>query len=100
MGSSNMQKYWDSDLFCFGDGRICGVFLPLLRFVSTDLPPFLLHLRTAFFEAHLLRPSKIWQLWPLKSYKVFMEPPYTIVTPHPRYYYNYYPHQEIILGES
>jgi len=22
---------------------------------------------------------KIWQLWALKSYKVFMEPPYTIV---------------------
>jgi len=41
-----------------------------------------LHLRTAFFEAHLLSPSKIWQLWTLKSYKVLMETPYTIVTPY------------------
>jgi len=28
-----MQEHWDSDLFCFGDGRICGIFPPLLRFV-------------------------------------------------------------------
>ena len=42
---------------------------------------FSLHLRTAFFEAHLLSPLKIWQFWVLKSYKVFMETPYTIVTP-------------------
>jgi len=84
MGSWNMQEHWDSDLFCFGDGQICGGFPPLLRFVSkrTDLPLFLLHLRTAFFEAHLLSPLKIWQLRALKSYKVFMEPPYTIVTPY------------------
>jgi len=38
-----------------------------------------LHQRT-FFEAHLLSPLKIWQLWTLKSYKVLMESPYTIVT--------------------
>jgi len=29
-----------------------------------------------------LSPLKIWQLCALKSYKVFMEPPYTIVTPY------------------
>ena len=29
---------------------------------------FLLHLRTAFFEAHFLCPLKIWQLWFPKSY--------------------------------
>ena len=53
-----MQGHWDSDRFHFGDGRICAIFPPLLRFVCkrTDLPLFLLHLRTAFFEAHLLSP--------------------------------------------
>ena len=57
MGSRNMQEHWDSDLL-LGGGRICGVFPPLLRFGSErpDLPLFLLHLRTAFFEAHLLSP--------------------------------------------
>jgi len=75
------MQHWNSDLVCFGDGRICGVSRPLLRFVSkrTDLPLFSLHLRTAFFEAHLLSPLKIWELRALKSYKVFMEPAYTIV---------------------
>jgi len=29
----NMQEHWDLDLFCFGDGRIFGGFLPFLRFV-------------------------------------------------------------------
>jgi len=48
------------------------------------LPLGLLHLRAAFFEAHLLNQLKIWHLWVLKSYKVFMEPPYTIVTPYHR----------------
>jgi len=78
-----MQEHWDSDLFCFGGGRICEVFPPLLRFGvgRPDLPLFLLHPITAFFEAHLLSPFKIWQLWTLKSYKVLMETPYTIVTP-------------------
>ena len=33
MGSWNMHEHWDSDLFWFGDGRICGGFPPLLRFV-------------------------------------------------------------------
>jgi len=28
-----MQEHWDSDLFCFGDGRICGICPPLLRCV-------------------------------------------------------------------
>ena len=57
-------------------------FPAILYFGATepDLQLFLLHLRTAFFQAHLLSPSKIWQLWFPKSYKVFMEPPYTIVT--------------------
>jgi len=32
-------------------------------------------------EAHLLSPFKFWQLWIPKSYKLFMEPSYTIVTP-------------------
>jgi len=75
---------WDADLFCFGDGQNCGGFPPLLRFVwkNPDLPLFLSHLRTAFFEAHLLSPYKIWQLWVLTSYKVFMEPSYTIITPY------------------
>jgi len=51
-----------------------------LHFGATDpdLPLCLLHLRTAFFEAHLLSPSKTWQVWILKSYKVFKEPPNTI----------------------
>ena len=103
-----MQEHRDSDLFCFGDGWVCGIFPPPLRFVwkRSDLPLFLLHIRTAFFEAHLLStfevlhycillhvlqcvaveahllsPLKIWQICALKSYKVFMEPPYTSVTP-------------------
>ena len=29
MGSWNMQKHWDSDLFWCGDGRICAGFPPL-----------------------------------------------------------------------
>ena len=33
MNSWNMQEDWDSDLFCFGDGRIFGDVPPLLRFV-------------------------------------------------------------------
>jgi len=61
MGSWNMQEHWDSDLFCFGGGRICGNFPPLLRFgvERPNLPRFLLHLRISFFEAHLLSPLKI-----------------------------------------
>jgi len=45
-----MQEHWESDLFCFGDGRISGIFLLLLRFVQkqTDSPLFLLHPRTDF----------------------------------------------------
>jgi len=52
MGSWNMQQHRDSDLFCFGGGRICGVFPPLLRFGAEHphLPLFLLHIRTASFE--------------------------------------------------
>jgi len=49
----------------------------------TDLPLFLLYLRTAFFEAHLLSPEKKWQVCSLKSYKVLMETPYTIITQGP-----------------
>ena len=41
-----------------------------------------LHLWTAFQEAHLLGPSRIWQLWIPKSYEVFIEPPYIFVTPY------------------
>jgi len=28
-----MPEHWDSDLFCFGDARICRMFPPFLRFV-------------------------------------------------------------------
>jgi len=28
-----IQEHWDSDMFYFGDGRICEIFPPLLRFV-------------------------------------------------------------------
>jgi len=78
-----MQEHWDSDLFCFGGGRICGGFPPLLRFgvERPHLLLFLLHLRIAFFGAHLLSQQKIWQRLTLKSYKVLMETPFTIVTP-------------------
>jgi len=67
-----MQEHWDSNVFCFGGGQICGGFPPLLRFGAErpDLPLFLLHPRTAIFKAHLLSPQKIGQLWTLKSYKV------------------------------
>ena len=84
MSSWNIQEHGDSDLFGFGGGRICGGFPPPLRFGAErpDLPLFLLHPRTVFFDAHLLSPQKIWQLWTLKSYKVLMETPYTIVTPY------------------
>ena len=59
-------------------------FSATLRFVAsgTDLPSFLLNLKTAFFEAHLLSSWKTWQLCSPKSYKVFIEPSYTIVTPY------------------
>ena len=69
MSSWNMQVHWDSDLFWFGDGRICGIFPPLLRFVEKrpDLPLFLLPPKTEIFEAHVLGPLKIWQLWALES---------------------------------
>ena len=49
---------------------------------GTRLATFLLHLRIEFFEAHLLSPLNIWQLWFPESFKVFMESPYTIVTPY------------------
>ena len=48
---------------------------------GTKLAIFLLHLRTEFFEAHLLSPLNIWQLWFPESFKVFMESPYTIQYP-------------------
>ena len=54
ISSWNMQEHWDLDLICFSDGRICGICPPLLRVVY--LPLFVLHLRTTFFEAHLLSP--------------------------------------------
>jgi len=44
------------------------------------LATFFIALTNCFFQVHLLSPSKIWQLRVLKSYKVFMEPPYTIIT--------------------
>jgi len=49
-------------------------FSAIFNFGATepDMPHFLLHLRTLFYEAH---PSKIWQLWFPKKYKVFMETP-------------------------
>ena len=79
-----MEEHWDSDLFCFGGGRMCGGFQSRLRFGAEclDLPLLLLHRRTVFFEAHLLSPLKMWHLWTLKSNKVLMETPYTIVTPY------------------
>jgi len=54
-----------------------------LHFGATDpeLTLFLWLLRIGFFEAHLLTYLKIWRLLTPKSYKIFMEPPYTIVTP-------------------
>jgi len=93
MNCWNIQENMDADLFWAGDGRFCGIFLFLAgdgRFCGTlfhfgatqsDLLLFLLDLRTAFFKAHLLSPWRLWQLWFPKCYKVFMEPPYTIVTP-------------------
>jgi len=41
-----------------------------------------LHLRTAFFEVHLLSLLKKLQVCSLKIYKVLMETPNTIVTPY------------------
>jgi len=70
-------------ILLLGDGRIWGIFPPLLRFCikANGLALFLLHLRTAFFDAQLLGPQKKWQVCSLKNYKVLMETPYTIVTP-------------------
>ena len=45
------------------------------------LANFLLHLRTTFLEAHLLSPSKIWQLWMLKNYKVSWDLPLPLLHP-------------------
>jgi len=42
---------------------------------------FLLYLKTVFFEAHLWSSLKTWQFCSLKSYKIFIEPSHTIVTP-------------------
>ena len=82
IGSSNMKEYWDSELFCVSDGRICGVFRHFCDlYNSAQTCHFFYCTSELLFEAHLLRPLKIWQLWSLKSYKVFMEPLYTIVTP-------------------
>ena len=52
-GCWNIQETLDSDLFWAGDSRFCEGFSTIL-----------LHLRTAFSEAHLfkLSPLKIWQL--------------------------------------
>jgi len=56
----NIQENLDSDLFWAGDGRFWGGFPPfwILAPRIPDLPLFLLHLRAAFFEAHLLSPLK------------------------------------------
>ena len=71
MGSWNMQEHWDSDLFCFGVGRICGSFPPLFQFVQNhcdpDFPLCLLHLRTTIFEAHLLSRGPVTNLATLGS---------------------------------
>ena len=70
---------------CFGSWRakLWG-FHATLHFVAsgTNLPAFLLYLRTAFFEAHLLSSYKTWHLCSTKSYNVFKKPSYTIVTPY------------------
>ena len=56
--------------------------------IEPDVPLVLLQLRTEFGAAHLLSPLKIWQLCALTSYKIFMEPPYTIVTPYDMHVYH------------
>ena len=55
-GSWNVQEKMDSDLSWSGDFRFSGRVSAILRFGATDLilPLFQLHLRTAFFEKHLL----------------------------------------------
>jgi len=64
MDCGNFQENSDLDLFWAGDGRFCGVFRHFVYFDATepDLQLFLLHLRTAFFEAHLWKPIKHWHL--------------------------------------
>jgi len=78
--------------FCINAPRLATFFIApkICIFEAHLLSPFevlhyciLLHvLQCVAVEAHLLSPSKIWQLWALKSYKLFMEPPYTTVTPY------------------
>ena len=63
------------------DPNLWGFSATFVFCIKAPRPLFLWHLRTAFYEAHLVSPLKIWHLWVLKSYKVFMEPPCTIVTP-------------------
>jgi len=79
-----MQDSLDSDLFWARDGRYCGDIPLFWRFgaTGTGVPSFLLYQKTLFFEAHLLSSEKTWQLCSPKSYKSFMEPSYTIVTPY------------------
>jgi len=73
----NIQENLDSDQFWAGDDRFCGIFPPF--FILAPRNQTLLDLRTVF--AHF-EHIKIWQLGFQKSYKVFMEPFYTIVTPY------------------
>ena len=53
---------------------------------GTRLAIFFIADKNCIFLAHLLRPLKIWQLWFLRSYKVFMDSPYTIVTPYDSFF--------------
>ena len=56
----------------FGGILLCGAKGP-------DWLIVLLNLKTAFFKAHLLSSLKTRPVWHSESYKVFMEPSYTIV---------------------
>jgi len=83
MGSWNMQESWNSDLIWSGDGWICGGFLPLcVLYKSTQTCHFFYCTKELHFFRRIFWAHKIWQLWVLRSYRVFMDPPYAIVTPY------------------
>jgi len=76
-GSSNKQSNRNSGLLWVNVDLFCPILggFSIFGAERTDLPLFLLHQRTAFFEAHFLRPSKKWQVCSLKSYKFLLEIP-------------------------
>jgi len=86
MSSWNMQQHWVCikieirTYFSWVTSESVGGFRHFAFCIKVPrLATFLLHIRTAVFEAHFLSPLEIWRFCVPKSYQVFMEPLVTLI---------------------